>query len=152
MNAICSTSYFLPCIQCCFDSTCPWILFLLEIHTDPRAETLTAVQLLFSPGVEKPWLLYSVVSGHPSTFLLLWDIGIFGQDHKVWNAYVSSPSCEKINITQLPLFKWKMAEDTTFFFPTLLHSTCRFVVELLSHTAFATIFFVSKHSVNSALC
>lgn len=58
-------------------------LFLSEIHTDPRAETLSAVQLLFSPGVEKPRLLYSVDSGHPSTFLLLWDIGIFGQDHKV---------------------------------------------------------------------
>lgn len=58
-------------------------LFLLEIHTDPRIETLSAIQLLFSLGVEKPQLLYSVVSGHPSTFLLLWEIGIFGQDHKV---------------------------------------------------------------------
>lgn len=67
MNGIsaCLTHFFF-CIQHCFDSAC----FLSLRNTDPGAGTLTAAQLLFSPGVEKPQLHHTVLSGHLSTSLL----------------------------------------------------------------------------------
>jgi len=47
-------------------------------NKDPGAETLTAAQLLFSPGVEKPQLHHIVLSGYPSTSSLLSCCGILG--------------------------------------------------------------------------